>query len=200
MSSLPKVLLLGDSIRLSYQPFVCEALVGKAQVVAPKENCQFSLYTLASLDRWLEDLGKPDMVHWNNGLHDCGHNPRRNPIQIPIEMYIANLQFILKRLRELTLKVIWATTTPVHPYCQFDTNKWSWRNSEIDKYNEAARELMDKYNVPVNDLHSLVLDKADEYLSEDHLHLSEVGQKDCAEAVIDIVGAYMQDNNRGAVA
>ena len=57
-----------------------------------------------------------------------------------------------------------------------------------------------QYNVPINDLHSLVLDKVDEYLSEDQLHLSEVGQKDCAEAVIDIVGAYMQDNNRGAVA
>ena len=90
MSTLSKVLLLGDSIRLSYEPIVSKKSSGKAQVVGPKENCQFSLYTLASLARWLEDLGKPQIVHWNNGLHDCGHNPDRSPIQIPIENYIGN--------------------------------------------------------------------------------------------------------------
>ena len=40
---LPKVMLLGDSIRLSYQPLVAERLAGKAEVVGPQINGQFAL-------------------------------------------------------------------------------------------------------------------------------------------------------------
>ena len=191
MSTLSKVLLLGDSIRLSYEPIVSKKSSGKAQVVGPKENCQFSLYTLASLARWLEDLGKPQIVHWNNGLHDCGHNPGRSPIQMPIEMYIANLEFILKQLRDITPYVIWATSTPVHPNRPFTTDTWSFRNEEIDQYNQAARELMNKYDIPINDLHRVVFDKVDEYLAEDQVHLSQAGQQACANAVADAISMYL---------
>ena len=92
MAALPKVLLLGDSIRQSYEPVVCQKLSGRAEVVGPKENCQFSLYTLVSVSRWIEDMGKPEIIHWNNGLHDCGHCPGRRPIQIPPGVYIGNLE------------------------------------------------------------------------------------------------------------
>ncbi len=51
MNDLPKVLLLGDSIRMSYQPLVAEILTGRAEVVGPADNCQFALYTLSSLIR-----------------------------------------------------------------------------------------------------------------------------------------------------
>ncbi len=191
MSILPKVLLLGDSIRQSYEPIVRMKLSDKAQVVGPKDNCQFSLYTLASLGRWIEDLGQPKIVHWNNGLHDCGYNPVRNPIQIPIEMYIGNLEFILKQLKDMTPNIIWATSTPVHPKRLFTTDAWSWRNEEIDQYNQTARELMNRYDVPINDLHKLVLEKVDEHLSEDQLHLGEAGQEACATAVVDKINAYL---------
>ena len=160
-------------------------------MVGPIENCQFSLYTLASLNRWVEDLGKPMIVHWNNGLHDCGYNSGRSPIQIPIEMYIGNLGFILKQLRDITTHVIWATTTPVHPKRPFMADEWAWRNEEIDRYNQAACELMNKYDIPINDLHKLVFDKVDEYLSEDQLHLSEAGKKVCASAVVDRINTYI---------
>ena len=191
MSTLAKVLLLGDSIRGSYEPIVINKLSDRAQVVGPQENCQFSLYTLASLDRWIEELGKPKVVHWNNGLHDCGHNPGRSPIQMPIEMYIANLEFILKQLRDITPYVIWATSTPVHPNRPFTTDTWSFRNEEIDQYNQAARELMNKYDIPINDLHRVVFDKVDEYLAEDQVHLSQAGQQACANAVADAISMYL---------
>ena len=191
MSTLPKVLLLGDSIRLSYEPIVRKKLSGKAQVVGPKDNCQFSLYTLVSLGRWLENLEKPRIIHWNNGLHDCGHCPSRRPIQMSIEMYTGNLEFILEQLRDITPYVLWATTTPVHPNHSFKTDTWSWRNVEIDQYNQAARELMNKYDIPINDLHKLVFDKVDEYLSEDQVHLSEAGKEACANAVADKISIYL---------
>lgn len=190
MSRVPKVLLLGDSIRMSYQPIVARELEGIAEVVGPEENCQYSLYTLSSLDRWVNALGRPDIVHWNNGIHDVGHNPNRFPVQMPIKMYRANLQLILMRLREMTPHVIWATTTPVHPNRPFLNDQWSWRNEEIDRYNATAVDLMKKYDVFINDLHAVVLGNVNEYLAEDQFHLSVTGQQKCAEAAVKVIKRY----------
>ena len=191
MASIPKVLLLGDSIRISYQALVAEKLEGKAEVVGPTDNCQYSLFTLSSLDRWIGELGQPDIVHWNNGLHDCGHNPARNPVQIPVDMYRENLKFILNRLRGLTLNVLWATLTPVHPDRPFRESQWSWRNEEVDRYNAAARELMEAHDVPITELHDLVWGDVEGFLSEDQLHLSQAGQMACASAVAQAISAHL---------
>ena len=187
MSKTPKVLLLGDSIRMSYQPLVISLLKGSADVVGPDENCQFSAYTLASLDRWFDQLGLPNIVHWNNGIHDVGHNPDRIPVQYPLDEYISNLKAIIKKIRNTEAKIIWATNTPVHPRFPFTTNSWSWRNEEIDRYNDSALKLMKSEGISINDLHSLVSSNVDEYLSEDMLHLSESGIKKCAEAVSEFI-------------
>ena len=40
-----------------------------------------SLFTLSPLNRWIAELDEPKVVHWNNGIHDCGHNPDRGPTQ-----------------------------------------------------------------------------------------------------------------------
>ena len=192
MPDTPKVLLLGDSIRMSYQPLVARLLDGKAQVVGPSDNCQYSLFTLSSLGRWINQLGQPDIVHWNNGIHDAGHNPARNPVQIPIDMYSANLEFILNILVSWTPKVIWATSTPVHPDRPFRDTEWSWRNEEIDRYNDAALQLMDSRGVPINDLHALVWANMPEFLSQDQLHLSEAGEKACAQATADSVSILLE--------
>ena len=191
MSDLPKVLLLGDSIRMSYQPLVAEIVQGTAAVSGPADNCQYSLFTLSSLDRWIGALGQPDIVHWNNGLHDCGHNPNRSPVQIPLDVYRANLEFILKRLHAITPRVIWASVTPVHPQRPFRDSEWSWRNEEIERYNETARELMTANDVPINDLHAEVWNNLDDYLSEDQLHLSEAGTAACAKRVVHALSAQL---------
>ena len=202
MKNRPKVLLLGDSIRMSYQPIVAKTLQGVADVVGPADNCQYSLYrktkssvseanTLASIERWLKQLGNPDIVHWNNGIHDSGHNPARSPRQIPIEIYRLTLEFILQRLQETGAQIIWATTTPVHSKRSFVDNQWSWRNEEIDQYNEAASDLMKSHGIPVNNLHSIVMSDVDRYLSDDMLHLSEAGKGECAEAVVTAIRNYL---------
>lgn len=187
-----KVLLLGDSIRLSYQPIVGEILKNKSDVVGPSSNCRFSLYTLTMLDEWLEELGTPDIVHWNNGLHDIGHNPFRSPVQIPLDMYISNLQFTLNILKKTKANIIWATTTPVHPDRPFTDKDWAWKNEEISLYNESSLAIMNQYNIPVNDLNSIVGSNIDKYLSEDKLHLSELGQIKCGQAVAKAVGHYIE--------
>jgi hypothetical protein len=47
-----RVLLLGDLIRLSYQPIVSEFLKDEAEVVGPSSNCRFSLYRRKKEDLW----------------------------------------------------------------------------------------------------------------------------------------------------
>jgi hypothetical protein len=58
MSAIPRALLLGDSIRLSYQPHVASLLHGRAEVVGRADNGQYSEYTLFALERWIADLGQ----------------------------------------------------------------------------------------------------------------------------------------------
>jgi lysophospholipase L1-like esterase len=81
--------------------------------------------------------------------------------------------------------------TPVHPNRPFRDTEWSWRNEEIDGYNEAARELMQSRGVPINDLHRLVWANLSRFLSEDQLHLSEAGQEACAKAVAECVARLL---------
>ena len=95
---LPRVLLLGDSIRQGkrgYQPLVRDLLKGSAEVVGPEVNCGTSAQTLAMLPEWLAQFGKPDVVHWNNGLHDSAHMPPRDPVQYTVEAYVETLKAIL---------------------------------------------------------------------------------------------------------
>ena len=193
MSAVPRVLLLGDSIRMGYQPQVTVTLQdgGEAVVTGPQENCQYSAYTRERLPVWIDELGVPDVVHWNNGLHDVGHNPARDPVQFPVEAYVGNLAAILDALQEAGARIIWATSTPVHPDRPFRNDGWSWRNEEIDRYNAAALELIRGEGLPVNDLHALVSSDVDRYLAEDLLHLSADGIRTCAAAVADAIRAAL---------
>ena len=184
---LPQVLLLGDSIRMGYQPLVEEMLRGKAIVSGPEENCQFSFFTLVNLDRWLREAGKPDIVHWNNGIHDAGHNPYREPEQVPADLYRSGLFLILQRLNKTTPAVLWATTTPVRPKKSQEPDEWYWTPNDIEFYNNIAIELMAEYNVPVNDLYEIINQNIEEFLSEDKIHLSEAGKVACARAVVSAI-------------
>lgn len=191
MGHLPKVLLLGDSIRMSYQPVVKELLAGVAEVVGPAENCQYSAFTLSHLDDWLRTLGRPHVIHWNNGLHDCGYNPNRKPIQYPVSTYVDNLRAVLAKLRATGAPVIWATTTPVHPRRRLNPTVWSWKPADIDRYNAAAAEVMEREGIPINDLHALIATDFDRNLGEDMLHLSEIGVRKCAQAVVAAIRPYL---------
>jgi lysophospholipase L1-like esterase len=183
MAKAPKVLLLGDSIRQSCQKAVKDILGKRAEVIGPAENCRHAAYTLDNLDRWLAELGTPDVVHWNNGLHDIGHNAARSPHQFPLDVYTANLRRIRERLRETGASIVWATTTPVRTDRVSTPDGWTWDNEEIVWYNATARELMDADDVKINDLHALVAGDRERFLSEDRVHLSDEGVAKCAQAV-----------------
>ncbi len=82
---MKNVLLLGDSIRMLYQPKVKELLKGRANVYGPAENGRWSDYTLNSLRFWLPQLPDADIVHWNNGFWDIGDNYQEVPPTRPLK-------------------------------------------------------------------------------------------------------------------
>ncbi len=182
---MKKVLLLGDSIRIAYMPLVQTRLAGIAEVVGPEDNCRFAKYTLWYADHWLETLGKPDVIHWNNGIWDLFHLSTEHGVFTSLDEYVGTVRKILDRLKRSGASIIWATTTPVNP------NNVNCNNQEIDRYNKAILGLMRTDNVAINDLNAIVKRDPDAYIGEDHLHLTRQGSEACAAAVASAVSAYL---------
>ena len=182
---MKKVLLLGDSIRLNYQPQVGEKLTGIAEVVGPADNCRFTKYTLWHIKIWVDELGKPDIIHWNNGLWDVYRHNTDVGIFTPLEEYLCELKRILTELRKTEARIIWASTTPVNPNNEFT------RNSDIDLYNKAAEEFMKKEQIEINDLNSQIKTNVQLFICQDYTHLSEEGKEVCSDAVAAAIKKYI---------
>src|SRR5688572_24207250 len=138
---LPTVVLIGDSIRMGYAPFVAKLLEGKAVVVSPKPNGEDSGNVLRNLEEWVLKE-KPDVVHINAGLHDLKR--QETNYQVPLDEYEKNLKTILERLQKHTkAKVIFATTTPIldnlHARRKAGFDRFE---ADVQKYNSAAAAVM----------------------------------------------------------
>jgi lysophospholipase L1-like esterase len=184
------VLLLGDSIRLSFQPLVRDMLAGRAKVVGPSDNCRFALYMLMRLDHWLQECGAPDVIHWNVGFWDLGQCRHRRPVQTALEDYVGNLGFVLGQLRKTGAAIVWAATTPVRGDRGW-RDDWLFLPEDVDRYNRAARDLMWSEGVPCHELGAVVLENQPAFLGEDGVHLNADGQQACARAVVRTLEPYL---------
>ena len=55
------VVLIGDSIRMGYQPGVIDRLKGWADVWGPEQNCRHSIWALDHFQEWVVSH-KPDIL------------------------------------------------------------------------------------------------------------------------------------------
>lgn len=185
----PRVLLLGDSIRMGYAPLVAKRLAGVAVVVHPeKENCADTPTTLKGLDRWLADA-KPDVVHFNNGLHDLKLDKKSKSYQVPVEQYEANLKRIAERLREATPNVAFATTTPIlddrHAARKAGFDRL---DADVKRYNAAGTKAMLSLGVPVHDLNRIAAENDPaKMLGRDGTHFTPAANELLADAVTDCI-------------
>ena len=189
---MKNVLLIGDSIRFGAPPkspgygvYVKKMLEGKANVYAPNENCRFAQYTLRNLYDWERKLRadnvKIDVVHWNNGLWDVLRINGDEPLT-PLDVYKAMLSRVCDSIKKLfpRAKIIFALSTSVvenwarEDFCRY--------NSDIEKYNAAAVEVLCQKGVIINDLYS-VSRGLDESYHADWVHFNEEGSKILARAV-----------------
>jgi hypothetical protein len=154
--SLPRVLLMGDSILNGYLGGVAKALAGKANVdawVTPTSQGD------KSLPRQIADVaaqGPYDIIHFNLGLH--GWQKGRIPDGQYEPLTHAMVQAFKKEAPQA--KLIWASTTPVtaqdHPG-ELDPEI----NPVIVEHNAMAAKVMKEEGVPIDDLSALMMPHLD---------------------------------------
>ncbi len=179
-----KVVLIGDSIRMGYQPLVAKKCK-EIEVWGPAENCRHSLWALDHFQEWVANQN-PDVVHVNFGIHDASIQPDGQH-QILLPQYRLCLQRLITGVKELdNTRMIWATTTPLYtpeqgkPMAQWQVST----EAEIKEYNAAALDIVKREELPVNDLHDVIVRSGfTKCLTEDGCHMTEFGNEVLSDAV-----------------
>ena len=149
--SLPRVLLIGDSITNSYLEPVRKALAGKANIdawITPTTQADKSLpKTIAAILAWQ----KYAVVHFNMGLH--GWQTGR----IPEGQYEPLTHQLVEDLRKGAPQatLIWATITPVTVKGEPDKLNPDIQPT-IEEHNRMALEVMKAEGVQIDDLAGLM--------------------------------------------
>jgi lysophospholipase L1-like esterase len=185
--SLPTIVLIGDSIRMGYAPFVVEMLKGKANVVAAKENGGDTTRVITNLDEWAIDQ-QPTVVHFNCGLHDLKVLKETKKPQVAIEDYETNLRKIVDRLqKETKARLVFATTTPIRDelHAKRRNSTMDRYEADVKRYNDVALKVMKEKGVEIDDLHAVVTKAGiDKIQRTDGTHYTPDGSKVLAKAVV----------------
>ena len=179
---MKKIILLGDSIRLSYGNRVRELLGEGYTVWQPEDNCRFAAYTLRMLYDYREQLKEADVIHFNCGLWDMCDLFGDGPFT-PLEVYVEQMVRIAKILKTYAPVVIFATTTPPSP------KMWGHDLDRVRAYNAAAMATLEPLGVLFDDLFTPVAEDIDRMISEDYLHASPYGVEILANRVADCIKA-----------
>ncbi len=173
--TLPRVLLIGDSISIGYTLATRAALSGKANVHRAPTNCGPTSRGLEEIDRWLGD-GRWDVIHFNWGLHDLKFIEGKR--QVPLPQYEKNMKKLVARLKKTGAKLIWCSTTPVPKGCRPPRT-----NEDVIAYNAAAKEIMAADKIAIDDLYAFALPKLKEIQNPANVHFSPQGSKGLAKQV-----------------
>ena len=199
---MKSVLLLGDSIRLGYERYVAAMLDGVAQVYTPGDvNNGMAQFVLRWVHEWKRRGGFPDdlqLVHWNAGLWDVLRIHGDDTLSPP-EFYGDTLRRISERLRLIfpNAKQVFALST----WVQEDKYQGEYKrfNSDIERFNQIAIEVLTPLGVEFNDLHTVAKTAPAECWS-DVTHFNTVeGIRRMGGAVVDCICEKL-DVDRSALA
>jgi len=175
--TLPRVLLIGDSISIGYTLPTRKLLEGRANVHRIPVNAGPTTNGLANLDQWLGD-GQWQVIHFNWGLHDLRFMEHGNH-QVVIDQYEKNLRELVARLKRTGARLIWASTTPV-PDAQVNPPR---KNGDVIAYNTVAKRIMEENGIPINDLYSFAFSRLSEIQLPANVHYTDSGYEALAERV-----------------
>ena len=207
--SRPRVLLLGDSIRMGYTPYVQADLADDADVYILEDNCRSTANAMLGdipgtrLRSWLGSE-EWDVIHLNFGLHDmeypegCQFPPDDLDLYehyVPLGENPGEYQYNLREIIDIiqahspNATLIWATTTAVPP---------GGNRNPIDPliYNDAAALVMADYEIPTDDLYTLsVVLRQDPTMcmSGADVHYTALGYQNLANQVTDSIRAVLPE-------
>lgn len=189
----PRILIVGDSISIGYTPFVKTYFKQKAEVIHNPGNAQHTGTGLANIKEWIGN-GNWDIVQINWGLWDmCYRHPdaktygkrdkTNGEITFDIEDYKAHLDAIIKIIKENTnAKIIFVTTSYV-------PTKEPGRYTKAPlEYNAAAKEVMQKHGIEVNDIYNKTISIHNKYGNGDSdVHYSKKGYEELSKFIINFL-------------
>jgi hypothetical protein len=157
-TNTPRILIIGDSISIGYTPFVKKYFADKAVITHNPGNAQHTGTGLEKIEVWLGNE-KWDIIQFNWGLWDlCYRHPDskvqgnrdkvNGKVTYSVEEYAANLDSLVSTLQKKTnAKLIFVTTTYV------PEDEAGRVSEDAIKYNNAAKAVMKKHAVVVNDIY-----------------------------------------------
>jgi len=199
------VLFLGDSVTRHYYPFA-EKKLSEANVEGhlPDKwvSCQWKQMRMIEAllhgkRRYNGRKVKAETVHFNFGLHSIklpnkGHDPdHQRAEEKEFEIYENELKEQIEKLRSLAIRDIIFTNTTPSP-----KNHKVRNDDDVVRLNEIAKKIMDKYNVPYNDVYSFVKNQKDYPLlylhprAENNCHFNDEGRAVIGEQI----GKFILDN------
>lgn len=182
--SLPRVLLIGDSVSVAYTLPVRAMLKGVANVHRPPTNCTSSKRGVLEFGKWLGS-SRWDVIHFNFGLHDAFVENGKHPV--PIDEYERNLRQIVTLLKKTGARLIWASTTPIaHDILLRPRDRQpvhDFYEKDVVEYNRVARLVMEQNEVTVDDLHDLVLPRLAALQRPGDIHFTPEGSEKLARQV-----------------
>lgn len=185
----PRVLIIGDSISIGYTPFVKDHFEGKALVKHNPSNAQHTGTGLKQINKWLGNK-EWDIVQFNWGLWDLcyrlpdakstGNRDKVNgKVTYTVDEYAANLDLLVTTIKAKTdAKLIFVTTTYVPPE---EEGRFT---DDVQKYNEAAKAIMKKHKVQVNDIYEESVKIHKDYgVGSNDVHYSPEGYQKLSESI-----------------
>lgn len=190
--ALPNVLLIGDSISMGYTLPVREKLQGIANVHRIPTNGGPTTRGIDNIEQWLGNKDW-DVIHFNWGLHDIKYMDDGEK-QVSLRDYQTNLENLVQRLKQTQATLIWASTTPVPPVA-FKQLSPKRDNRDVMVYNQAAKRIMKKHNVMINDLYLFALPRLDEIQRPANVHFTPSGSEQLAQQVAESIQKSLQNKN-----
>ena len=189
----PNILIIGDSISIGYTPLVENHFVDKAIISHNPGNAQHTGTGLDKIEEWIGS-GKWDIIQFNWGLWDlCYRHPDskvqgkrdkvNGEITYSVDDYKINLDSIVSILEENTeAQLLFITTTYVP---EDEAGRYT---DDAIKYNDAAKMVMKKHGVIVNDIYEQSIQIHKKFgKGSDDVHYTNEGYEKLCELVNDFL-------------
>jgi len=167
--TLPRILLIGDSISMGYTIPVRSLLKGTANVHRIPENGGPTTNGLAKLQSWLGNAHW-DVIHFNWGLHDLKIMPDGFR-QVSPEAYEKNLRELVRQLKASKATLIWASTTPVPEGVKNPVR----HPTDVSTYNAIAKKIMDEQRIAMDDIYTFSLPQLSKIQRPMNVHFTDEG-------------------------
>lgn len=182
--TLPRVLLIGDSISIGYTVATRQLLKGKANLHRIPTNGGPTTRGVDQIDKWLGDK-KWDVIHFNWGLHDLKFIGEKR--QVPPAEYEKNLKALVARLKKTKAKLIWCSTTPVPAGV-----KPKRIVEDVSRYNAIAIAIMKDNGIATDDLYTFANARLSEIQRPKNVHFSPQGSKVLAGQVVKSISQALE--------